>query len=240
MVCTDSETFTLHMVETSNTLILADVPSLGADGDPLAGAGAIELAGIVACAYEAKPTPPRVNLLGSLLKRSAMTLEEATRLAEEPVGDEILHTDSATVGRSRQGGDASATSAIETAHAETPTQKRSRSSAADAAAPSTAGISTPAATAPVSVISSSLKREKEAVAGTKQFSLAQLEAVIQASRGEIVAELTRMGAVEHRGESVVCRARAVGHGAHGSALAIFLRFLWCVVGCHVSQACGGR
>jgi hypothetical protein len=50
------------------------------------------------------------------------------------------------------------------------------------------------------VISSGLKREKDAVATEKQFSLNQLEAVIQASRGEIVTELRRMGAVEHKGE----------------------------------------
>jgi len=182
VLCTDTSTFELQTVETSNTLLLArHMPTADVAASPEDGsgdAGTAEVVGMAGSAFEAKLTPPRIALMHRLLQRSMLTVEDAKAEAMEAGGEEDDDDEAA-------GSPAKAS--------------RKRRRAGDTAAPVTpAGKGD--GKAALTPASKAAADEARAMGTATHFTLSDLEACVQASAAEIRAELAAMGTVERDGE----------------------------------------
>ncbi|CAE7255816.1 dscc1, partial [Symbiodinium sp. KB8] len=210
VVCTETKTFELQLVETSNTLLLAQLGAAGDDdddddlsGDESAAAGGaarvgrdIEVVGLCGSSFEAKPTPPRLGLLHSLLQRSMLTVEDANE--DAAAGEDDADGGTFAPRKRGRGADFATGAPAPPAGAPvSPPKTPSSKSASAAAASAVKGADDGAAATPAG---------KAALAETRtlnratHFTLRDLEACVQASRAEILVELSALGVVRRKGE----------------------------------------
>ncbi len=210
VVCTETKTFELQLVETSNTLLLAQLGAAGDDdddddlsGDESAAAGGaarvgrdIEVVGLCGSSFEAKPTPPRLELLHSLLQRSMLTVEDANE--DAAAGEDDADGGTFSPRKRGRGADVATGAPAPPAGAPvSPPKTPSSKSASAAAASAVKGADDGAAATPAG---------KAALAETRtlnratHFTLRDLEACVQASRAEILVELSALGVVRRKGE----------------------------------------
>lgn len=223
MVCTETKTFELQLVETSNTLLLAQLSAARADGDdedlcddePAAAGGAagagrdVEVVGLCGSSFEAKPTPPRLELLHSLLQRSMLTVEDANEDAAAGEDDADGGTFSPRK-RQRDADHAIGDAAPRTGGPISPPKTPSSKSASAAAASAAKGAEDDAAATPAG---KAVAAETRTLNRATHFTLRDLEACVQASRAEILVELSALGVVRRKGEWGTRRAHRRGPGS---------------------------